>query len=226
MQISKLDRRQLLRSGAIVAGGAMTSSLWAADRLLTPPQTTGPFYPVPPIAEQRYSDTDLTRLAADSPVAEGDVIRVTGSVVDLHGEPLDGSVVEIWQASNRGRYNHPADDNSVPLDPHFQYWGRMTVDEEGHYSFLTIRPGKYPGRTPHIHFRVRGEKDSHLVTQMYFDQFGDLNARDGIYRRLSREQQESVTVEFGKTSDSPEVPVGDFTIIMGPREAAGATPPM
>ena len=226
MRISKLDRRQLLRSGVIVAGGAMTSPLWAADQVLTPPQTTGPFYPIPPIAEQRYSDTDLTRLAEDGAVAEGEIIRVSGTVVDLGGKPLSGSVVEIWQANHGGRYNHPRDQNPAPLDPNFQYWGRMSADADGRYSFLTIRPGKYPGRTPHIHFRIRGEDSPELVTQMYFDEHGDLNARDGIYRQLDREQQQSVTVEFGKSTDSPDVPVGDFKIVMGPRRAAGTTPPM
>lgn len=228
MHGSQIDRRQLLRSGAILAGGAFSSSLWAADRLLTPPQTPGPFYPVPPIPAQRYSDSDLTRLAPDSPLAEGDIIRVSGAVVDTHGEPLTGSVVEIWQANVGGRYNHPRDNNPAPADPNFQYWGRMATDGEGRYSFLTIRPGKYPGRTPHIHFRIReqGESDAELVTQMYFDEFGELNAQDGIYRRLSRPEQQAVTVEFGKTTDSPEVPVGQFTVVMGPRGAAGATPPM
>lgn len=226
MRISKLDRRQLLRSGVMVAGGAMTSPLWAAEQFLTPPQTPGPFYPVPPIAQQRYSDTDLTRLAEDSAVAEGEIIRVSGSVVDPHGEPLPGSVVEIWQANHGGRYNHARDENPTPLDPNFQYWGRMTVDEAGRYQFLTIRPGKYPGRTPHIHFRIRRESSPELVTQMYFDEFGELNARDGIYRQLSRDQQKSVTVEFGKTTDSPGVPVGEFKIVMGPRRATGTTPPM
>lgn len=226
MRISNLDRRQLLRSSAIIVGGAITSPLWAADRLLTPPQMTGPFYPVPPIPQQRYSDTDLTRLTDDSAVAEGEIIRVSGSIIDTRGEPLSGSVVEIWQANHGGRYNHPRDENPAPLDLNFQYWGRMSADAEGRYSFLTIRPGKYPGRTPHIHFRIRREASPELVTQMYFDEFGELNARDGIYRRLSREQQKSVTVEFGKTTDSPDVPLGDFTIVMGPRRAAGTTPPM
>lgn len=226
MQISKMDRRQLLRSGAIIAGGAMASPLWAADQLVTPPQTPGPFYPIPPIAQQRYSDTDLTRLAEDSPVADGEIIRLTGSVVDIEGKPLSGSVVEIWQASHGGRYNHARDDNPVPLDPNFQYWGRMAVDEAGRYSFLTIRPGKYPGRTPHIHFWIRQAKAPELITQMYFDDLGELNARDGIYRQLTKPQQKSVTVELGKTTDSPDVPVGDFTIVMGPRKAAGTTPPM
>jgi protocatechuate 3,4-dioxygenase, beta subunit len=224
MNHQQFGRRRFLHATAITA--AWTSWGRAADAILTPPQTEGPYYPVPEIGQQRYSDTDLTRLGPDSPLAEGEIIRVAGTVVDVHGQPLSGSVVELWQASAAGRYNHPGDRGDAPLDPNFQYWGRVKVGEEGRYEFLTIRPGEYPGRTPHLHFRIDAPQQRRLTTQMYFADKGPQNERDGIYRRLERPQQEAVTIELGKTTDSPEVPVGEFPIVLGPREARGVTPDM
>ena len=36
----------------------------------------------------------------------------------------------------------------------FQGYGRMLVDADGRYSFRTLKPVAYPGRAPHIHFKV------------------------------------------------------------------------
>ncbi len=46
--------------------------------------------------------------------------------------------------------------------------GRTRTDTAGSYHFRTIRPAQYPGRTPHIHFRVVAPKKRALTTQMYF----------------------------------------------------------
>ena len=53
-----------------------------------------------------------------------------------------------------GVYHHPRDPRG-PADPNFQGFGSTTVAEDGAYRFRTIEPVPYPGRTPHIHFRIR-----------------------------------------------------------------------
>lgn len=191
----------------------------------TAAQTMGPFYPKPAIEKQPYYDADLTRLGADSPVAEGEIHVIEGQIVGLDGEPLGESVVEVWQACLSGRYNHPDDKNGAALDPHFQYCARMVADAEGRYRFKTIQPGKYPGRTPHIHYRVLAQGRPELVTQMYFEQAMDMNRKDGVYKGLTAEQQAGVTVSFASRGDEEGL-VGSFRIVMGGREARGATPPM
>jgi protocatechuate 3,4-dioxygenase beta subunit len=201
----------------------MTPRRSEADELpLTPEQTSGPFYPIPPIVEQRYNDSDLTRLKEDSPVAEGELLIVSGQVRDLSGELVPDAVVEIWQTCHSGRYQHQDDRNTAPLDPNFQYWGRAKVDEKGMYEFLTIRPGKYPGRTLHIHYQIVAPDRKPLVTQLYFEDRGALNAEDGIYKSLSRAEQSLVTIPFAAATG--ELPRGRFDIVMGPRGAKGTTP--
>lgn len=196
------------------------------ELMRTPEQTAGPFYPVPEIAKQKHSDADLTRQAADGPVAEGEVIQLEGQVVGIDGKPIHGSIVEVWQACHSGRYQHTRDTNPAPLDPNFQYWARVTTTDEGRYSLKTIVPGKYPGRTPHVHFRILAEGYPELVTQMYFEKFGEANQKDGIYGRLSQPQKELVTVAFAPADIAAGTPAGKFRIVLAPQASDRATPPM
>ena len=130
-------------------------------------------------------DHDLTRQHAGEPI--GERIIVTGRVLDSDGRPLRKTIVEVWQANAAGRYLDQDDQHPAPLDPNFTGAGRCLTDNDGHYRFITIKPGAYPWknhrnawRPAHIHFSLLGsEFRSRLVTQMYFP--GDpLMPRDPI----------------------------------------------
>lgn len=198
----------------------------------TAAQTKGPFYPIPEIEKQKHFDADLTRLDAMSPVADGDQIAVRGWVLDMDDRPLDQAIVEVWQACTTGRYNHPQDRNDRAIDPNFQYWARMITGENGQFSFRTIQPGKYPGRTPHIHYRILAPNRSELVTQMYFEANEEFNQRDGLFMDLKPEQRTGVTIglESKPINDQEpkgeKLPTGEFKIVLGPRSDSKATPPM
>ena len=206
-KFSNLDRRRILKviaAGATLAlpGWALgKSSVWVPEDLtLTPQQTEGPFYPQPTIEQQMFSDTDLVRKLGKDAAAKGQQCIVEGVIKDRKGAPLEGSVVEIWQACASGRYNHIRDkENERPLDDNFQFWGRAVTGKDGKYSFKTIIPGKYPGRTArHIHYRVDADGFKRCSTQCFFSDFGDDNRKDGIYQRLDRKERDMVTVEFDK----------------------------
>ena len=76
-------------------------------------------------------------------------------------------MVEIWQCDAQGIYSHPGDSGHKRHDAAFQGYGRVQVDADGRYAFRTIRPVAYPGRTPHIHFKVHAPGVGRLTTQMY-----------------------------------------------------------
>jgi protocatechuate 3,4-dioxygenase, beta subunit len=122
----------------------------------------------------RPEDADLTRQHDGEPL--GERIILTGRVLDLDGEPVRDTLVEVWQANAAGRYVDPADDHQAPLDPNFTGAGRCRTDSEGRYRFVTIKPGAYPlqnlenaWRAAHVHFSLFGPQlASRLVTQMYF----------------------------------------------------------
>jgi protocatechuate 3,4-dioxygenase beta subunit len=120
------------------------------------------------------SDADLTRQHDGEPL--GERIIVSGRVLDEDGRPVRGALVEVWQANAAGRYRHDVDRHPAPLDPNFTGAGRVLTDDDGGYSFVTVKPGAYPWgnhenawRPAHIHFSVFGRAfTQRLVTQMYF----------------------------------------------------------
>jgi len=140
----------------------------------------------------REYDSDLTAQHEGDPI--GERILVHGRVLDEDGRPVRGALVEVWQANAAGRYKHKVDTHDAPLDPNFSGAGRMLTDDNGYYSFKTIKPGAYPWgnhynawRPAHIHFSLFGAGIlSRLVTQMYFP--GDpLQPLDPIFNGIPDE---------------------------------------
>lgn len=182
---------------ALIAGSAASLILvrraFAAGLPLTPAQTEGPFYPdVLPTD----TDSDLVRIASLMRDAGGEILQLTGRVLDPAGRPVVGAVVEIWQCDQTGRYLHSGDRARGERDPYFQGFGRALADSDGTYRFRTIRPVPYPGRTPHIHYKVYRREGPVLTTQMYVADETTRNARDGLYRRLAPEEQRLVTADL------------------------------
>jgi protocatechuate 3,4-dioxygenase, beta subunit len=167
------------RRGLIIGAGAAalagSAGAQPALRQPTPNMDIGPYYPVVKPGDQ---DRDLTRVKGRSGRAKGQVILLTGRVINQSGAPIAGAALEIWQCDANGRYGHPSEETRYAtgqVDPFFQHFARQTSDAEGRYSFLTILPPAYPGgegpagvfmRAPHIHFDVTGRRQRR-VTQMY-----------------------------------------------------------
>lgn len=177
--VSDRRRRRLLQGLllSLVAPvvGAATAALPA-----TPSQMLGPYYPLQP---DTHAGNDLAPGNAGGRAA-GRPLTIVGRVTDASGRPLPDILVEIWQANAYGRYHHPHDDSPQPVDPRFAGYGRATTATDGAYRFLTIEPAAYPGRTPHVHFRLsRGAREL-LVTQMYLPDAGIANARDGLFMSI------------------------------------------
>jgi protocatechuate 3,4-dioxygenase, beta subunit len=111
-------------------------------------------------------------------------------------------VVEIWQCDNNGAYLHSGTAQPRAADANFQGFGRFTTGSAGEYYFRTIKPVPYPGRTPHIHFKVRQGGRELLTTQCYVK--GEPgNERDGIYRSVRDEKaRDAITVAFDPIKES------------------------
>jgi protocatechuate 3,4-dioxygenase, beta subunit len=135
----------------------------------TPHQILGPFFPLELKPDTRG---DLTIMEGGDKHAQGEIIEVTGRVLDLKGKPVSGARLTIWQANSFGRYVHPDDLNPAPLDPNFVGFATIQSGTDGAYRIRTVKPGAYPVgpdwmRAPHIHFEVQGQFER-LITQMYF----------------------------------------------------------
>jgi len=163
-----LGRRSVLTgmsASATIALLPTSLSQAESQRIATPRQTEGPFYPTDWSGD---IDADLVVVWGEATQASGQVTHVSGRILDLAAQPLRGAKVEIWQCDANGRYHNVRDgDAGRPRDENFQGFGQTVTDAEGGYRFLTIRPVPYPGRTPHIHFAVAAPGQRRFITQMY-----------------------------------------------------------
>lgn len=175
-----LGRRQLLRSATIAgllglglhriadkqaraaayaddldASDLVDQSMLGSGCVLTPAQVVGPY----------YLNLNLLR----SNITEGQIgipMQLVLNVVRASDcSPVAGAAVDVWHANNPGRYSGFANQSTQGLT-----WlrGVQLTDAQGMVVFDTIYPGWYPGRTQHIHVKVRPTTGTELTTQVYF----------------------------------------------------------
>ena len=207
------SRRRFLELVGTGLAAAYVPGVFAQALVETPRQTEGPFYPdVPPLD----TDNDLIVINDALTPAVGEITHLSGRVLSASGEPLRGLIVEIWQVDHQGAYLHSRSDNRAGRDRNFQGFGRFATSSNGEYFFRTIRPVPDPGRTPHIHVKVkRGDRDV-LTTQCYINGHPQ-NARDGVLRAIrDARARESVLVDF-VPSTGAGVPhlTARFDIVLG-----------
>ncbi len=113
----------------------------------------------------------------------GPAMFVSGQVRDIHGQPLGGVMVDVWQASPVGLY-----ENQDAQQPSMNLRGRFQTDADGRYHFRTVRPAGYPVptsgavgvllqaqrrhcmRPAHIHFMLTKSDYKTLITQVFSDE--------------------------------------------------------
>ncbi len=204
-------RRIFLASATAIAFTARGA--FADELTKTPRMTEGPFYP-----NKLPLDTDNDLLIINDGISPGvgEITHLTGKVTDVAGNPLRNAVVEIWQCDHGGAYLHTGSDNGEKRDKHFQGFGRFMTGSTGEYYFRTIKPVPYPGRSPHIHVKVKKGGKELLTTQCFVKDHPG-NKRDGIYNAVrDPKAKENVTIDFAPLKDSKigEL-VANFNLIVG-----------
>jgi len=189
MNTPSLTRRLLLAGASL--GVLSSRAAEAADLARTPEQTEGPFYPV---AFPADTDNDLVQVRGQAAQAMSTVLHLQGRVLDSHGRPMSGAKVEIWQCDAQGLYDHPRQPGRDRRDSAFQGYGRMLVDAEGRYSFRTLKPVAYPGRTPHIHLKVAN--GAHVLTSQFYIAGDPRNDRDFVYRDAAHDPRQRALIEM------------------------------
>jgi protocatechuate 3,4-dioxygenase beta subunit len=209
-------RRTLLKSLLASSLACSAHPVLAQSLTATPAQTEGPFYPDKLPLDQ---DNNLVAISGHQTPAAGEITDLTGRILDLRGQPLPGVTIEIWQVDHNGHYIHSAD-ASAKNDANFQGFGRFETGQSGEYRFRTIKPVPYPGRTPHIHVKLRKGGRELLTTQLYV-QGHPLNERDGVLRGIRDPRQRlSVMVPFLPSQDRQGELTARFDIVLGLTPAA------
>jgi protocatechuate 3,4-dioxygenase beta subunit len=199
----ELNRRDVLK----VAGGAGFAAVFGARALmslgddaeaattttclLTPETTPGPYW-----VEEALTRRNVTEGKPGLPV----VIRFT--VLNARTcKPIRKADVEIWHCDAVGNYS--AVDGATTRFLR----GHQRSNAAGKAEFVTIFPGWYPGRTPHIHMKVSVGGNEVHTGQVFFDEkittavyeqapyrsrgrYDTPHARDGIYSQAGGSRAE------------------------------------
>jgi len=204
----RIDRRKVLGTlGAFTlvscgggSSGTSTSSSGSGSGggsgslscVVTPSATEGPYF-----VDEGLNRSDLTSGTTRAAVLEGlplalqvGVYRVSSSACSV----IEGAQVDVWHADTAGVYSDVAAQNTVGQT---FLRGYQLTDSSGAANFTTIYPGWYPGRTTHIHFKVRSGNfeftsqwftDDNVTDVVYsaspYSSYGSRNTRndtDGIY---------------------------------------------
>ena len=222
-ELNQSRRRLLNRVGlgaaAFCAGRLFEPGVFAdalESRVITPEMTEGPFYP-----DHLPLDTDNDLLIVNNNItpATGTITHLGGRILDRSGSPIRNATIEIWQVDNLGSYIHSHGLNRQAgsrRDPNFQGYGRFLTGSSGEYYFRTIKPVPYPGRTPHIHVKVK-LKGREVLTTQCFVKGEPLNQRDGVLRGIRDPAlRQSVITEF---APDPGSSIGElsahFDIVLG-----------
>lgn len=144
--------------------------------VLTPEQTSGPYYIKSPIR---------ANITEDRP---GLPLKLAIEVVRMPDcQAVEGVTVEIWQCDARGYYSgyseatvrapfdtlatiilNQKDGAIEPVDSETFMRGGQVTNDQGLVDFETIFPGWYDPRVTHIHVKVSRDGDAFLTTQLYF----------------------------------------------------------
>lgn len=133
--------------------------------------------PSPPPQQQQTQSCKLTESNIEGPFykegapfkqvlregLEGERLVLTGKVLSESCEPIQGAVLDFWQANSNGAYDNEG----------FTLRGKIKTDKDGQYLLDTIIPKEYGQvnavRPSHIHVKVGIPSQSILTTQLYFE---------------------------------------------------------
>jgi protocatechuate 3,4-dioxygenase beta subunit len=131
---------------------------------ISPTETKGPF----PI--KTPSQLVLENIKSDR-IGIPLLINLTIENKNNNCSVLEGVIVDIWHCDKDGNYSEYGGTQMQQTDytaVHFLR-GRQTTNANGLASFVSIYPGWYSGRAPHIHIEVLSNSGtSLLITQVAF----------------------------------------------------------
>jgi hydroxyquinol 1,2-dioxygenase len=164
----------------------------------------GPLY-VPNAPERQMGD----RLGVED--EEGDLLLLSGNVLDLNAQPITNVLIDVWQPNSKGLYD--IQDSSQPQG---NFRGRFKTNSDGRYTFKTVVPmgynvpasgpsgellrllGRHTWRAAHIHFKLNAPGYTPITTQIFIDGDPHLDSdttfavRSAIIKLQKHEAQEKL----------------------------------
>lgn len=174
-----MERKEFLKSsllalGSLVSVPALLTSC-KRDEEIKPPAddnscSTTPYKIKGPFPIMTPSQLLQANIVSDR-VGVALLINLTIRNKNSNCSAAHGLLVDVWHCDNEGNYSEYGGTQEQTTDytgVHFLR-GRQTTDANGNVSFISIYPGWYPGRAPHIHVEVLDAGgNSLLITQIAF----------------------------------------------------------
>ena len=187
-QASGTEKNEVILASDLVGASTLVMMLdaQAAGPGATDAALLGPFFRAN--APEMPPGADIARDAGG-----GSRLAMKGRVKDTAGRPLEGVLVEVWQASPVGLY-----ENQDEKQPEHNLRGRFRSDADGRFEFRSVKPAGYPVpvdgpcgellraqdrhpyRPAHIHFMLVKEGYKTLITQV-FDNADDAIESDVVF---------------------------------------------
>jgi len=164
----------------------------------------GPFY---------VADAPIREMGANINLdGKGLPLFMSGKVIDIHGNPIAGALIDTWMTNEEGFY----DVQQPAIQPKFNLRGRFYTKENGAYWFRGARPryyplptdgpvgemllamGRHPYRPAHIHFIVNAPGYIPVTTHVFMrgDIYLESDAVFGV--------KESLIIDFIEKDDPGE----------------------
>jgi protocatechuate 3,4-dioxygenase beta subunit len=200
MLVWRAGTAQAEQAGAAAPGGKIC--------ILTPEAMQGPFYFDPKLVRINIADGKL-----------GAPLALTLQVVEAGTcAALDKARVDIWQCDGLGLYSGYADQATGSAEGETFLRGTQFTDGDGRVAFDTIYPGWYPGRTPHIHFKVILDDRDLVAGQLYFPE----SVSERIYATRSPYRERKQERDTVNANDFIFLEHGGANTLANIEEAGGA----
>lgn len=158
---------------------------------------------------------NLLRKPGSFKQAKGEPLYIKGKVIDAFGVPISNALIKIWQTNSAGYYQSIIGKNNKYYDEQFLTSGQSNTDNLGNYEFVTIFPGFYDDRAPHINMIIIHEKFGIIETEFYFKNH-KLNKTDPVYNAYPDEDKNALTADvyYVDDEDPSKGKIAEFNIVI------------
>jgi protocatechuate 3,4-dioxygenase beta subunit len=156
-------------AGPATPGIAGTRAASLPACIVRPEETEGPYF-----VDEKLDRSDIRSDPSDGSLKEGLPLQLRFRVSQVKNNcaPLAGATVDVWHCDALGVYSDASDPGFNTRGKKFLR-GYQVTDADGLVQFTTIYPGWYPGRTVHIHFKIRAGAGTGSVydftSQLFFE---------------------------------------------------------
>lgn len=142
---------------------------------------------------------------------DGQMVIITGRVLDSQCKPVPEATVELWQASPLGRWQIPGAADFASVRPQFAGAGRTYTNSDGTYSFITAFPAPSRYATPNVNIRVKLRGLPTYSSALFFA--GDVrNDKDKAYQTFGSGTRDDVSIVMREGEDGALIGALDIVL--------------